>query len=574
MGVRFLYIWIYYKWHKSFGPVPNVSNAEEDKSTIRTISKNAEELLDEFTRFVYKCYKWYKSFGEDQATSDPVDEENGREIDTAHNHRLGYLKIPHDSIADELRSKLTCRNFFNSGISDADVALDWIFFADLSDLVRDKDVGRWWYIASGVFAAIGTLLWFLAATDLYAWIRVWTGKKVPVDSFIRPTKILILNIFLEDIPQIIIASYISLKFESKTPDTATANVATSIYGLLNKLAEACDAYGTRSSIPQLVRVHTLLPGMAKVENEQRSDSATDRKLLAEFAAQVEGRYFTDGRYSTIQVPEGGWSKWKSFTVKAMKAGDLHFDHDFDLTKAKLESSQMEELLVALKDNTFIKSLRLDGNHINKVSAEQLTAFLLENVTIEGLYLANTQIKIVWLQDLLRSSCSIHHLSLSNNQLGNDGAKMMANMLKNNTKIIHLDLNHNGIGPEGAKALASAIDANSNSAITYLNLSRNQIGDVGATGMANMLRSNTKITHLDLKNNNIGDKGALALANATDANSESPIAYLNLADNQIRASLENLKRRRLNCTIYFNQVEEFPWDNLLARLLSLRDRMVR
>jgi len=512
MGVRFLYIWIYYKWHKSFGPVPNVSNAEEDKSTIRTISKNAEELLDEFTRFVYKCYKWYKSFGEDQATSDPVDEENGREIDTAHNHRLGYLKIPHDSIADELRSKLTCRNFFNSGISDADVALDWIFFADLSDLVRDKDVGRWWYIASGVFAAIGTLLWFLAATDLYAWIRVWTGKKVPVDSFIRPTKILILNIFFEDIPQIIIASYISLKFESKTPDTATANIATSIYGLLNKLAEACDAYGTRSSIPQLVRVHTLLPGMAKVENEQRSDSATDRKLLAEFAAQVEGRYFTDGRYSTIQVPEGGWSRWKSFTVKAMKAGDLRFDHDFDLTKAKLDPSQMKELLVALKDNTFIKYLRLDGNRINKDNAKQLTESLSDNKKMERLYLANTQIKIVWLQDWLRSSCSIHHLNLSNNQLGNDGAKMIAKVLESNTTITDFELNDNDIGHEGAEALANAIDENSGSTIAHLNLSHNKIGDVGATRMANMLRSNTKIIRLILSNNDIGNPaGAEALA---------------------------------------------------------------
>jgi hypothetical protein len=419
------------------------------------------------------------------------------------------LRIPHDSIAEELWSKITLRNFFNSGISDADVALDWVFFADLSDLLRTNEVAREWHIAAVVFVAIGTLLWFFAATDLLAWRRVWWNRnKVPVDSFTRPGVILILNIILEDIPQIIISLVVTFRFPSKVPRSVLANIVTSVYAICNKLVEVRDDYGTRASIPQLVRVHTLLPNMSKEENRQRNTTATDLELLAKLAAQV-GRSRSDREHSLpiIRVPEDGWN---SFLFNAMKAGDPSFFHGFDLTKAALTDAQMNELCVALEfnksirylrkdgnpinaaltpiqmnelfvalaDNTSIEYLHLDGNRINEDNARQLRVSLLRNTSMIGLSLANTMMGmgnahisvVIVYRDLLcnPSIRNIRRVDLSHNQLGDDGAELMASVL-NNTTIKTFSLNNNGIGDAGAIALARAIERTNVSDLLYLNL---------------------------------------------------------------------------------------------------------
>ena len=68
---------------------------------------------------------------------------------------------------------------------------------------------------------------------------------------------------------------------------------------------------------------------------------------------------------------------------------------------------------------------------------------------------------------------------------------------------------NNIGDEGAIILADILRYNNT--VQKINLGHNNIGDEGAIAIAHMLRSNTSIREIDLRGNNIGKEGAIALA---------------------------------------------------------------
>jgi hypothetical protein len=64
------------------------------------------------------------------------------------------------------------------------------------------------------------------------------------------------------------------------------------------------------------------------------------------------------------------------------------------------------------------------------------------------------------------------LDLSQNMVGTEGGKALAEILKVNGSLTSIDLSHNVMGSEGAKALAPAIAANGS--LTSLDMRRNEI----------------------------------------------------------------------------------------------------
>ncbi|XP_043993965.1 leucine-rich repeat-containing protein 71 [Gambusia affinis] len=87
------------------------------------------------------------------------------------------------------------------------------------------------------------------------------------------------------------------------------------------------------------------------------------------------------------------------------------------------------------------------------------------------------------------------------------------LLSEDSNISHLSLRNNRIGEEGARliglALSTSKSANKN--LLSLNLAFNNIGDAGAMHIAKGLRLNNTLVILSLANNNIGDAGAAHLA---------------------------------------------------------------
>ena len=80
-------------------------------------------------------------------------------------------------------------------------------------------------------------------------------------------------------------------------------------------------------------------------------------------------------------------------------------------------------------------------------------------------------------------------------------------------VTTLFLSNNSIGDEGAKAIAEALKVNA--VLTKLSLGGNKIGDVGAKAIANALKLGTAVlTELDLQyNSNMGEAGKKAVRDA-------------------------------------------------------------
>ena len=92
------------------------------------------------------------------------------------------------------------------------------------------------------------------------------------------------------------------------------------------------------------------------------------------------------------------------------------------------------------------------------------------------------------------------------------ATVVAEILKSNTSVTTVVLFGNKeIGDEGAKALAEALKVNAT--VKGLFLFFCGIGDDGAAAIAEALRSNTSLTMLGLKDNGIGEQGKQLLRDA-------------------------------------------------------------
>jgi len=101
----------------------------------------------------------------------------------------------------------------------------------------------------------------------------------------------------------------------------------------------------------------------------------------------------------------------------------------------------------------------------------------------------------------------------------------------------IDLAYCDIGEAGAKQLADALKINKS--ITTIYLSINNIGDDGAKSLADALKINKSITTIYLYGNNIGDEGAQSLADSLNTNTSITLMYLFGNDNIEESTLEQI-----------------------------------
>ncbi|WP_353273599.1 leucine-rich repeat domain-containing protein [Wolbachia endosymbiont (group A) of Agelastica alni] len=167
-------------------------------------------------------------------------------------------------------------------------------------------------------------------------------------------------------------------------------------------------------------------------------------------------------------------------------------------------------------------------------AKDDTLFLRENIRISKL--------VRFLQREIHIT-NLTSLDLRDNNIGDEGAKELAN--GNLTNLTSLDLSFNRIGDKGAKELANGNLTN----LTSLDLTGNNIGDEGAKELAN--GNLTNLTSLGLSLNRIGNKGAKELTNGNLTNLTSlDLRVNNIGSEGVKALLKsdnfpNLKSLSLN-----------------------------
>ncbi len=113
------------------------------------------------------------------------------------------------------------------------------------------------------------------------------------------------------------------------------------------------------------------------------------------------------------------------------------------------------------------------------------------------------------------------LYMEGNRLGNDGIMTLAKVLASSScscQLKELYLGDNQIGPQGATMLANALSTNTT--VTKIYLEGNQIGPTGAMAFIDILetKQNTSLQNLYVDNNNLGKEIATRLAKALNNNS--------------------------------------------------------
>jgi Ran GTPase-activating protein (RanGAP) involved in mRNA processing and transport/ankyrin repeat protein len=104
------------------------------------------------------------------------------------------------------------------------------------------------------------------------------------------------------------------------------------------------------------------------------------------------------------------------------------------------------------------------------------------------------------------------LRLERNGVGAGGARALsAALLARGAALQHLDLSNNELGVEGAAVLADALK--SNTTLRTLLLWRNRVGTDGAEAFAEALRCNGSLRCLDLEDNGVGSRGVASLGAA-------------------------------------------------------------
>lgn len=101
-------------------------------------------------------------------------------------------------------------------------------------------------------------------------------------------------------------------------------------------------------------------------------------------------------------------------------------------------------------------------------------------------------------------CTIVYLDLTGNQLGDEGAQIIAQALRTNTSLQYLNLSMNDIASTGAGALCNILSLPTQTLASTGQQQHQQQLEI--MGDKNILTSNTTLQHLDLSMNRLGYEG--------------------------------------------------------------------
>ncbi|KAM4631484.1 leucine-rich repeat-containing protein 71 [Polymixia lowei] len=166
-----------------------------------------------------------------------------------------------------------------------------------------------------------------------------------------------------------------------------------------------------------------------------------------------------------------------------------------------------------EDPRSVKSIRVFGWKVDLVIAQVLNKIFPCLGSLQSLqfWQAGLTDPIVMSLKNTMSLCSnLRTVVLEGNPLPEQSYHLL---FSEDSVLTHLSLRNNRIGDEGARLIGSALSTtkSANKTLISLNLAFNSIGDAGAAHIAQGLRLNRALLCLSLSNNKIGDTGAAHLA---------------------------------------------------------------
>jgi len=160
-------------------------------------------------------------------------------------------------------------------------------------------------------------------------------------------------------------------------------------------------------------------------------------------------------------------------------------------------------------------LGLQDNELNDEGAKVLASAVEENFQLHTLNISECQINeegAVSLGWMLHENQSLQTINFAWNNLGSErAAKAIADGLRYNTTLTSVDLSHTGLRDNAGQFIADILEEND--VILHLNLGGNALGEVACSVMAAALSKNSTLQTLDMSANPLGMTGATILLQA-------------------------------------------------------------
>lgn len=212
--------------------------------------------------------------------------------------------------------------------------------------------------------------------------------------------------------------------------------------------------------------------------------------------------------------------WNEFGNHGAHAVARMLESNNTLKFLNISNNQIEDngitgpmgIAAALAKNTVLTHLNIAKNKFKEAAAEKIACALKKNSTLTELVLSSNAINIqnckgnvasinchrklyedmdiVVIASLITSNKSLQKLVLSDNSIGDHGARSLAEALRTNKSLQKLILHRNNIGNRGARAFAEALPTNC--ILKELDLSHNVIETNESQALAALRTKNRKI----------------------------------------------------------------------------------
>uniref|UniRef100_W5M643 DUF4590 domain-containing protein n=1 Tax=Lepisosteus oculatus TaxID=7918 RepID=W5M643_LEPOC len=151
-----------------------------------------------------------------------------------------------------------------------------------------------------------------------------------------------------------------------------------------------------------------------------------------------------------------------------------------LITAMMNSPSEVEMHSGERKNFTLLELDIGGNKTTSKGLRAVASFLTRHSFLQylGLAQSNGADTEGWEEvfNSLKTNNSVSHIILDENCLGDEGAKLFAEMLKSNQSLCKVDLDSNGIGERGAHDILEALISRRGCSLEHLSLENNVIGD--------------------------------------------------------------------------------------------------
>ena len=201
----------------------------------------------------------------------------------------------------------------------------------------------------------------------------------------------------------------------------------------------------------------------------------------------------------------------------------------DKSECLLSNNDIEKLIKAkCKD----LNLNLNEDMIFRFKNYCLNKCKNRKMDLSGCYLGYYSSFVV--AEILYSNTQIAILNLGNNNLGDDGIKIISNAIKDNRVLVSFNISSNSISHKGGKILFNNICCQKS--IINLDISnsrgmnRNRLTSVGIQNIGKVLTENLYLEMLNLGGNSIKNEGLKYICNGLENN--KTLLHLNITNNDI------------------------------------------